>query len=43
MKSLFLPKYEKIIVRISTLTTKGRNPDIILFIFWGNDKIMNSF
>ena len=30
MKSLFLPKYEQKIVKISALTTQGRNPDIFL-------------
>ena len=33
MKSSFLPKYEQKIVRISALTTQGRNPDNFLFIF----------
>jgi hypothetical protein len=27
MKSSFLPKYEQKIVKISALTTQGRNPD----------------
>ena len=29
MKSSFLPKYEQKIVKISALTTQGRNPDNI--------------
>ena len=33
MKSLFLPKYEQKIVKISALTTKGRNHDNFLFIY----------
>ena len=34
MKSSFLPKYEQKIVRISALTTQGRNPDSFTFLFW---------
>ena len=34
MKSSFLPKYEQKIVRISALTTQGKNHDKFLFIFW---------
>ena len=34
MKSSFLPKYEQKIVKISALTTQGRNPDNFSFIFW---------
>ena len=34
MKTSFLPKYEQKIVRISALTTQGRNPDNFLFVFW---------
>ena len=34
MKSSFLPKYEQKIVKISALTTQGRNPDDFLFVFW---------
>ena len=34
MKSSFLPKYERKIVKISALTTQGRNPDNFLFVFW---------
>ena len=34
MKSSVLPKYEQKIVKISALTTQGRNPDIFLFVFW---------
>ena len=34
MKSTFLPKYEQKIVKISALTTQGRNPD---------DDFINSF
>ena len=34
MKSPFLPKYEQKIVKISALTTQGRNPDNFLFVFW---------
>ena len=34
MKSLFLPKYEQKIVRISPLCSEGRNFDNFLFIFW---------
>ena len=34
MKSSFLPKYEHKIVKISALTTQGRNPNNFLFIFW---------
>ena len=34
MKSSFLPKYEQKIVKISALTTQGRNPDNFLFVFW---------
>ena len=33
-KSSFLPKYEQKIVKISALTTQGRNPDNFLFVFW---------
>ena len=34
MKSSFLPKYEQKIVKISALTTQGRNPDNFSFVFW---------
>ena len=34
MKSLFLPKYEQKIVKISALTTQGRNPDNFSYVFW---------
>ena len=34
MKSSFLPKYEQEIVKISALTTQGRNPDNFSFEFW---------
>ena len=34
MKSLFLPKYEQKIVRISTLCSEGRNPDNFMFVLW---------
>ena len=34
MKSSFLPKYEQKIVKVSALTTQGRNPDNFLFVFW---------
>ena len=34
MKSSFLPKYEQKIVKISALTTQGRNPDNFSFLFW---------
>ena len=34
MKSSFLPKYEQKIVKISALTTQGRNPDSFSFVFW---------
>ena len=34
MKSTFLPKYERKIVRISALTTQGRNYDNFSFVFW---------
>ena len=34
MKLSFLPKYEQKIVKISALTTQGRNPDSFLFVFW---------
>ena len=33
VKSSFLPKCEQKIVRISALTTQGRNPDNFLFVF----------
>ena len=34
MKSSFLPKYERKIVRISALCSEGRNLDNFLFVFW---------
>ena len=34
MKSSFLPKYEQIFFKISSLTTQGRNPDYFLFVSW---------
>ena len=34
MKSSFLPKYEQKNVKLSALTTQGRNPDNFLFVFW---------
>ena len=34
LKSSFLPKYERKIVKISALTTQGRNPDNFSFVFW---------
>ena len=34
MKPSFLPKYERKIVKISALTTQGRNPDNFPFVFW---------
>ena len=34
MKSSFLPKYKRKIVRISAPTTQGRNPDNFFFVFW---------
>ena len=34
LKSSFLPKYERKIVRISALTTQGKNPVNFSFIFW---------
>ena len=34
MKSSLLPKYEQKIVKISALTTQGRNPDNFSFVFW---------
>ena len=34
IKSSFLPKSEQKIVRISALTTQGRNSDNFLFRFW---------
>ena len=34
MKLSFLRKYEQKIVKISDLTTQGRNPDNILLRFW---------
>ena len=34
MKSSSFPKYERKIVRISALCSEGRNPDILLFVFW---------
>ena len=43
MKSLFLPKYEKKNVRISALTTQGRDPDNFSFVFWEKRCIINSF
>ena len=33
MKSSFLQKYEQKIVKISALTTPGRNPDNFFFVF----------
>ena len=30
----FLPKYQQKIVKISALTTQGRNPNNFLFVFW---------
>ena len=32
MKSPFLPKYEQKIVKISALTTQGRNPDNVSLV-----------
>ena len=40
MKSLFLPKYEQKIVRISALCSEGRNLDNFL---WRNNDFINSF
>ena len=41
MKSLFLPKYEQKIVKISALTTQGRNPDIPkMMTSWINSEIV---
>ena len=37
MKSSFLPKYERKIVKISALTTQGRNPDNFSSYFGRND------
>ena len=34
MKSSFLSKYKQKIVKISALTTQGRNPDNFSFVFW---------
>ena len=34
MKSSFLPKYERKIVRISALCSEGRNLDNFLFVYW---------
>ena len=34
MKSSLLPKYEQKVVKISTLTTQGRDTDNFLFVFW---------
>ena len=35
LKSSFLSKYEKKIVKVSeALTTKGKDPDNFLFVFW---------
>ena len=34
MKSSFIPKYERKIVKISDLTTQGRNSDNFSFVFW---------
>ena len=34
IKSLFLPKYEQKIDRISALCGEGRNIDNFLFVFW---------
>ena len=34
MKSSFLPKYKQKIVKISALTTQGRNPDNFSFVLW---------
>ena len=34
MKSLYLPKYEQKIVRISALCSEGRNIDDFLFVLW---------
>ena len=34
MKTSFLPKYERKIVKISALATQGRNPDIFSEIAW---------
>ena len=33
-KPWFLPKYVQKVVKISALTTQGRNPDNFLFVFW---------
>ena len=43
MKSSFLPKYEPKIVKISNLTTQGRNPDNFCSYFGRNDDLINSF
>ena len=41
MKSSFLPKSkQKKIVKISALTTQGRNPDNFSFVFW--EKMIHS-
>ena len=34
MKSSFVPKYERNMVRISALCSEGRNLDNFLFVFW---------
>ena len=35
------PKYKRKIVRISALTTKGRNPDNFLLVFWEKQWLHN--
>ena len=42
MKSSFLSKYEQKIVKISALTTQGRNPDNFWSYFGRNDDFINS-
>ena len=41
MNSSVLPKYEQKIVKISALTTQGRNPDNFFFRFLG--EMMTSY
>ena len=43
VKLSFLPKYEQRDVKISALTTQGKNPDNFLFVFWDDDDFINSF
>ena len=33
-EDIVLPKYKQKIVKISALTTQGRNPDDFSFVFW---------